>query len=199
MGSAGQHLYPTAPGLRPESSMEARLADLAGELLAFMQHHAGERHLGADLAQDALAQAFASLRTVRDPGALRAWLFRIAVNRFNDHVRQGRLRPRRLEEEADLSAPSYVSPEREALARELDGVLRQELLRLPERQRSVLLLHSVKDLTHRQIGELLGIRPEAVKTALFHAREKIRLRLERYLERLPVKRRRGTTEEEDPA
>ena len=69
--------------------------------------------------------------------------------------------------------------------RELDAVLRQELQRLPERQRTVLLLHGLRGLDLRGIGGLLGISQAAVKMSLFHARERMRGRVTRYLGHSP--------------
>lgn len=168
--------------------MRQSLVDMAGELIAFMQHHAGDPHLGADLAQDALAQAFQTLGSLRDPKALKGWVFRIAINRFNDHIRKSRVLREEPGPVPECSAPESVRPEREALARELDRELREQLMALPGRQRTVLLLHGVKGLTHKDIAELLGVTVDAVKMSLFHAREKMRSHLERYMGEAPRKR-----------
>lgn len=169
------------------------LVELAGELVGFMQHHVGDPHLGADIAQDALAQAFQSLERLRDPEALRGWVYRIAINRFNDHVRKARILKQEAGPVPERTAPAAAGPERQALAHELDGELREQLLALPERQRTVLMLHGVRGMTHQDIAVLLEISVDAVKMSLFHAREKMRSRLQRYMGRAPGKRatRRG--------
>jgi RNA polymerase sigma-70 factor (ECF subfamily) len=172
------------------SDLDQALAALAPEVVAFMQHHCGDPHLGADLAHDAIAQAMRSLHTLREPGALRGWIFRIAVNRFHDHMRRAAItRAESPGTSAEPLAPQERAPERHLLARELDAVLRAELLRLPERQRTVLMLHGVRDLSHPQIAALLDITVDAVKMSLFHAREKMRARLAGYLGSVPRKRR----------
>ncbi|MAG34315.1 MAG: hypothetical protein CL908_25835 [Deltaproteobacteria bacterium] len=185
-------------GNRAEASADAdtlrdALVDMAGELIAFMQHHTGDPHLGADLAQDALAQAFQALQRLRDPLALRGWVFRIAINRFNDHVRKVKVLKQEPGPIPERSAPDQDRPEREALAHELDRELRGQLMALPERQRTVLMLHGVKGMSHSDIADVLDITVDAVKMSLFHAREKMRTRLERYLGQAPKKRatRRG--------
>jgi RNA polymerase sigma factor (sigma-70 family) len=174
-----------------ETSITSVLAALAPELVAFMQHHAGDTHLGADIAQDALVQALQSLPELRDASAVRGWVYRIAINRFNDHVRRRRIIHWEGEPPDHHAAPSATRPEREALTRELDRELRDQLLQLPERQRTVLMLHSVRGLSQSQIAQLLGISIDAVKMGLFHAREKMRVRLEQYLGAAPEKRSRG--------
>jgi RNA polymerase sigma-70 factor (ECF subfamily) len=177
-------------GVEVPRDLETEVAALAPELIAFLRHHTGDHHLGADLAQDVLARAFRSLSGLRDPEALRGWLFRIAVNRFNDHVRRSRALRVDVGPVPEREAPAAERPDREAMASELDQVLRRELVKLPERQRTVLMLHGVRGMRQPEIAEILGISADAVKMSLFHAREKMRVRLAHYMERVPEKRHR---------
>jgi RNA polymerase sigma-70 factor, ECF subfamily len=48
------------------------------------------------------------------------------------------------------------------------------LLTLSPRQRSILVLHEVYDLTCDEIGHILGISRDAVKMSLWRAREAFR-------------------------
>ncbi|MEE2713735.1 MAG: RNA polymerase sigma factor [Planctomycetota bacterium] len=173
--------------------LRAALVDLAEELVGFMQHHVGDIHLGADIAQDALAQAFQGLGRLRDPRAMRGWVYRIAINRFNDYVRKSKTLRQEPGPLPERVAPASAGPVRQALAHELDSELRDQLLSLPERQRTVLMLHGVRGMTHQDIATVLDITVDAVKMSLFHAREKMRVRLESYLGRAPMKR--GTRRE----
>lgn len=192
MALAGQEMDQQPPRVEPDD-LRSALVQLAEELVGFMQHHAGDPHLGADIAQDALAQAFQALDRLRDPKALRGWVYRIAINRFNDHVRKSKILRQEPGPLPDRTAPETAGPERQALAHELDAQLRDQLLGLPERQRTVLMLHGVRGMTHQDIASLLEITVDAVKMSLFHAREKMRVRLERYMGSAPNKRatRRG--------
>ena len=71
---------------------------------------------------------------------------------------------------------------------------------LSARDRTVLMLHGVRDMGHPEIAALLGISVDAVKMSLFHAREKMRRRLARYVDRVPKKRplRGGSARREEP-
>ena len=62
-------------------------------------------------------------------------------------------------------------------------VVAEAVARLPERQRSVVLLHAARGFTHDDVGQSLGISPEAAKVNLFHAREKLRRVVDRYYAR----------------
>ncbi len=166
-----------------QPSAEEALVALAPEVVNFLEHHVGDPVLAADIAQDTLAQAFQLLGTLRDIRALRAWVFRIAVNRFNDHLRRVRRAPAVEELQDVVERPDHDRPEHSVMRRELDDVIRSSVAQLPERQRTVFLLHDAKGMSHPEIAALLNITTDAVKTSLFHAREKLRERLNRYLGR----------------
>lgn len=172
-------------GRDPRSSEDLReaLADLAGDVLALMRRMAGNDHLAADLAQEALVRAMKHLDAAREAPNLRPWVFRIAINALRDHLRRRRPENWTAGELDRTEARTGLTPLGNALRRELDDELRHQILHLPERQREVLLLHGVQGLDHGEIAESLGISLDAVKTALYHGRESLRRRLQRYLDR----------------
>ena len=153
----------------------------AGELLGFLTHHLGDRAVAAELLQDVLVRAIARIGEVRASDRVRPWLFRIAVNRFNDYLR--REKPRAVHGAAPdpVDPTEGASPERSALRREVEDVLRRAVAELPERQREVVLLHGVEGVDQTAIASRLGLTAGAVKTALYHGREKLRAVLGRYL------------------
>jgi RNA polymerase sigma factor (sigma-70 family) len=178
--------------LPPSDDPRLALAELLPDLQRFLVHHCGDAAVGGDLAQETLARAIAAASTLRSRAALRPWLFRIAVHVLNDHLRrkaqESRLRGEGLDLDQQVDCAGEA-PEARALRAELDAAIRAAILDLPERQRSVLLLHSVRDFDHRAIARTLGISAGAVKVALFHAREAVCRRLARTIEDLPARRR----------
>lgn len=172
---------PSSPPSAAAAATSDEIVRLAPEILAFLTHHAGDPHRGAELAQDALATAFRKAGDVRDPSAVRPWLFRIAVNRFHDFVRRERPRDRTTELSDRPDRSAAASPEAAALRRETEDVLRAAVAALPERQRAVFMLSGVEGLDHAGIATELDLSPGAVKTALYHAREKLRVVVGRYL------------------
>jgi RNA polymerase sigma-70 factor (ECF subfamily) len=179
---------------KPESrwpeDLGTALIGLSSEISDFLVHHTGDRQLGSDLAEETISRAFRAIQTLRDPAALRGWVFRIAVNVFNDHLRVQHLkRVEPIDEVGDeLPAAGGEGPLSRAISRELDEILRKEVAALPERQRSVLLLHSLRSFSHSEIARWLGISVISVKVALFRAREAMRARLADAIEGIPDKR-----------
>ncbi|TCL75987.1 sigma-70 family RNA polymerase sigma factor [Rhizobium sp. BK251] len=128
-----------------------------------------------DLVQDCLERVVAhwGRRRNDDP---RTWVFAIlhnlAVNRLRQTARRGEHLPFEKVDEVVLSG----RPTQE------DGLLRRDILdaldRLPEEQRSVLLLVSVEDLSYAQAAEVLAIPIGTVMSRLSRARERLRVILE---------------------
>jgi len=72
-------------------------------------------------------------------------------------------------------------PGPQLMAGELQERIHAWTQELPERQRTVLLMHATAGFDYVEIGRALGISPEAVKVNLFHAREKLRRKVERFM------------------
>jgi RNA polymerase sigma-70 factor (ECF subfamily) len=126
------------------------------------------------------------LDSLREPGAVRGWLFSIAVRQLLDHLKsRGRAQDgavHQLQDEASLTDEG-VAPERAAMAREMREFLLEEALLLPERQRSVMLMHMTGAMDYEAMAKTLKITTTAAKMSLFHARERLRERLVWFRER----------------
>lgn len=158
----------------------------AREIQAFLYKLCGNHHDAEELAQDVFVKAFRKLSTLRESGATRRWLYTIAVNHFNDWVKPKRraiLRTMLEIEEQVLEGERLEQPQAAAMTRELSDFLQEETMKLPERQRTVLLLFSATGFDYQEIAKTLNITTDAVKMSLFHARERLRNQLDRYLKK----------------
>ncbi|WP_328876186.1 RNA polymerase sigma factor [Streptomyces sp. NBC_00287] len=118
---------------------------------------------GADAAQEALVAVFKSLRTLKDPAALRGWVRAIAVR---EAIRVAHRAARTVP--ADLSAlPARGDPQ-------LSADIRDVLDRLSPEHRAVLVLRDVEGLDERTAAALLGVRTGTVKSRLHRARNTFR-------------------------
>jgi RNA polymerase sigma-70 factor (ECF subfamily) len=119
-----------------------------------------------DLAQDSLAQAFATLsRMGHAPPNPRAWLFRVASNLWLDRVRRERIT--RTHEAAP--EPSVPSPDVQA-TREAASTL---VAKLAPQERAAVVLKDVFELTLEEIAEALSTSVGAVKAAIHRGRSKL--------------------------
>jgi RNA polymerase sigma-70 factor (ECF subfamily) len=132
-----------------------------------------------DLAQDTLARAFATLgRMGQAPPNPRAWLFRVASNRWMDLQRRRR-------DDATLAIAAAPSEAEPRATREAAGTL---LAQLAPQERAAVVLKDVFDLSLEEIAEALSTTTGAVKAALHRGRGKLVAEDERAGARMPAPR-----------
>jgi len=121
-----------------------------------------------DAMQDVFLRAYGALRADDRPVSVRAWLYRVAHNRCIDQLR--RPRPATVELHEDLAAGTRNDPLTEASRREDLQRLVTDVGRLPEQQRSALLLREMEGLTYVELADALDCSIPAVKSLLVRAR-----------------------------
>ena len=144
-----------------------------GRLRRFLTSLCGDSALADDLAQEALVRAYVS--SDRFIGNFKAWVFRIAYNCFIDNLRR-----------VPAPAASLDSPEALHVA---DGSasdssfrheeLRRALTKIPEKERTAIVLHYFEDLPVKDIASIMQIPAGTVKYHLSvgrdHLKQHIRL------------------------
>ncbi len=131
--------------------------------------------LADDLVQDALARALAAWAQRRPDGALRPWLFTILHNTWINRQRRESIRPDGVALAEEDEGPAVSGGQLERLEW-LD--MAAALERLPEAQRSLLLLIAVEGLSYEEAAQVQAVPPGTVMSRLTRAREKLRLLLQ---------------------
>lgn len=127
-----------------------------------------------DLVQETLLRVRRGLPTYQ-PGALRAWLTRIATNAFIDQSRRRHRRPEMaLPEEADGRLPAHPPADVVALAASLDYDLQKALMALPLEFRVPIVLCDVADRSYEEIAETLSIPIGTVRSRIHRGRSTLR-------------------------
>ena len=140
----------------------------------------GDRTRAEDAVQEALAAACESRHEI---GHLRKWVTTTALNQLRSQHRRFDAERRALDRVERQPVPSS-SAEHDILERE--QVL-ELLSRLPTRQREVVALHYLLDMSVREVAEATGVTEGTVKTQLHRARDALRT------EQIPL----GSEEETD--
>jgi RNA polymerase sigma-70 factor (sigma-E family) len=130
----------------------------------------GDRWLAEDLAQTALASAYAAWWRVSRSDDPDAYVRRILINASNR-----RFRKHRVSEQPggtdDLPDPEVADPAAGVGER---SALLTALAELPPRQRAVVVLRYVEDMTDAQVGALLGCSAGTVRSQAARALAKLR-------------------------
>src|SRR3954453_727310 len=138
-------------------------------LLAYCRHLLGTLDEAEDAVQHTFLAAHRALLADDRTIHLKAWLYAIARNRCLSMLRARRERVAFDEELEALPSTAGLAAEVEE-REDLRAVL-ADLQKLPEDQRSALLLSELGAHTHDEIAEVLDVRRQKVKALVFQARE----------------------------
>ena len=137
-------------------------------LLAYTrQMLGGSRSDAEDALQDVFLRAYNSLRADDRPITVKAWLYRVTHNRCIDHLRRPVPAPADVFE---LSRTPTPDPSAETERREDLRRLIADVQRLPEQQRSALLMREMEGLSYADLALALDVTVPAVKSLLVRAR-----------------------------
>ncbi len=146
-----------------------------------------------DLTQDTFVNAYRAFRRFRGEASIYTWLYRIAVNRTKNRLKQrGR---QQAMEVASLDEPMGVgedtvdreiedwsnSPGRRLENQELGELIDAWVAGLPADFREVVILRDYEGLSYKEIADIVGCSMKAIKSRLFRARSVLREKLRGYL------------------
>jgi len=195
----------TAAGVKPSEirSSEAQLIDRArardeAALREIMQ--ANNRRLyrlarailrsdseAEDVVQETYVRAFTHLDGFRGESGLSTWLSRIAINEAlgrarstRPHVELGSVPEAALEAQIIKFPVSPAGdPERTMAQREIQRVVERAIDELPDVFRTVFVARVMEGMNIEETADLLGLKPETVKTRLHRARTMLRENVEK--------------------
>ncbi len=175
--------------VRDETAVRAIIRDNNRRLFRLARSIVKDDSEAEDVVQEGYVRAFTRLAEFRGESSLSTWLTRIVINEA-----LGRLRRRRKTVDWEsveampamqaqiISFPSGSSqpdPERTMAQHEIHHILERAIDALPEPFRLVLVARLVEEMSIEETADLLGVRPETVKTRLHRARLLLRNDLER--------------------
>jgi RNA polymerase sigma factor (sigma-70 family) len=136
-------------------------------LFAYTRQMLTQRQDAEDALQDIFVRAYSGLRANRRELALRAWLYRVAHNRCIDELRRPAPPPPVVMElmRSPVHDPIAEADQRESLRR-----LIADVRRLPDQQRSALLMRELGGMSYADMAGALGVTVPAVKSLLVRAR-----------------------------
>ena len=143
-----------------------------------------------DVVQEAFIKAYRALPNFRGDSAFYTWLYRIAINTAKNHlVSQSRKSPVNsidVQDAEDYGASEwlkeYASPEREALASELETTIYRAMGDLPSDLREAITLREIEGLSYEEIAAVMDCPIGTVRSRIFRAREAIDGKLEPILD-----------------
>ena len=156
MGENGSKLY---AGLSYEQTVRKYAQNVSSACMMRLQNWADAE----DCFQNTFVKLYRKSPDFKDENHLKAWLLRVAINECKNLLRQSR---NHLSLDAALTFP--------APSAEDDADLSWALMKLDPDYREVIYLHYVERMKVREIADVLGKKPNTVKTLLHRGREKLK-------------------------
>src|ERR1022692_2829491 len=159
-------------------------------IYATLYHMTSNHEDANDLAQEAFIKAFQALKTFKGGSSFYTWVYRIAVNKTINFLKQRKNRSQMSLNDLDFNAehdPDLVAlvsektPRREAGLAELQEKLNEAMQTLSEAHRLVVTLHDVQGLSHEEIARIMDCNIGTVRSRLFYARQQLQGYLSDYL------------------
>jgi RNA polymerase sigma-70 factor, ECF subfamily len=133
----------------------------------------GREEDARDVCQETFLRAFRALGGFRGQAKFSSWLYRIALNLCRDWVRRQRRTPVvQMPDDVDVvefaAAREPTEPIEDLVARrDLTRAVEKAMARLPEEQRTAIILKEYHGLTFQEIADLVGCPLSTVKTRLY--------------------------------
>jgi RNA polymerase sigma-70 factor (ECF subfamily) len=154
-------------------------------------YHMTSNHEDAnDLAQETFVKAYRALKSFKGDSSFFTWLYRIAVNRTVNFLKQRSHRTHLSLNDLDVNAendPDLVAlvsektPRRDINLTELQEKLNEAMLKLSETHRLVVTLHDIEGLPHEEISKIMDCNVGTVRSRLFYARQQLQAYLSDYI------------------
>ncbi|MEU9304361.1 SigE family RNA polymerase sigma factor [Streptomyces sp. NPDC048269] len=159
----------TTPSSTSEAEFTAYVQERRAALYATAFHLTGDRHEAEDLLQSALFSTYRAWDRISDKAAVGGYLRRTMTNL---HI--SAWRRRKLNEYPTEELPETASDTDAMRGTELRAVLWQALSRIPEPQRTMLVLRYYEGRTDPEIAEILGISVGTVKSSIWRSLRRLR-------------------------
>lgn len=124
-----------------------------------------------DIVQESIYKAISTVDTLKTPGYIKTWFYRIIVNTSIDLLRK---RKKLLMVDDDTLSEYYLSSEDNYT----DIDLQKALEELPVQYRTVVVLRFFEDLKLEEIADVLGENVNTIKTRLYKALKILRIQMD---------------------
>ena len=145
----------------------------------------GNEHEAQDIAQEAFVRAYVNIKSFDVDRKFSTWLYRIATNLSIDRIRKKKpdyFLDAEIQGTDGLTMHSQISaeeptPDEYIESLELQEWVQKNILSLPSKYRSVIVLKYIEELSIKEISDILDLPEGTVKTRIHRGREALRKKL----------------------
>jgi len=139
-----------------------------------------------DVSQEIFIEVFRSLPKFRGQSSFSTWLYRIAVSKSMKFVQRDRFRKFKMSLDILSDHTSFEQSDKGNLTddrinrQETKKMLKKALAALPKKQRIAFILNKYKELTNKEISEIMILPTASVDTLIYRARKNMKQYLIKY-------------------
>lgn len=140
-----------------------------------------------DIAQEVFIEVFRSIHKFRADSKLSTWLYRIAINRSLNHIRDNKKNKwfQSFEDEVEaknrqlqqLESSKTDQPEFELENKQRAVILHEAIGSLPQNQKVAFTLSKYEELSYQEISEVMELSVSSVESLLFRAKKNLQKKL----------------------
>jgi RNA polymerase sigma-70 factor (ECF subfamily) len=154
---------------------QRRAMDVAVRLL-------GDVEEAAEIVQAGFVRAYLNIGKLKEPKRFEVWLLRIVTNAAISQRRAAKRRKDRIKiADSFCEDKKAVSPVEKGIAEELKEAMQRAMLKLSKKEAKAISFFGLKDLSQREVAEIMGCSVGAVRWYVFRARQKLKTLLKEYL------------------
>jgi RNA polymerase sigma-70 factor (ECF subfamily) len=150
-----------------ELNFDSIFRDHGKGLYSFLYRMSGSQHDAEDLTQETFLSVMRKLPTFKGDSSVKTWVYAIAVNKYRDSLRYGRLRAH--DKVSGDEPASGQSPLGDLVAKETGERIRTAYQALPEHHRSAFSLVRFEGMTYRDAAQVLGTTLDTVRMRVHRA------------------------------
>jgi len=139
-------------------------------LLYYAAKLTGDVETALDVLQDVWVKVFRGIRGLKDPAALRPWLYRLVHGTAVDRIR----RDSHMEQAEEVHLAACEESAEPTFAEEDSAALHRALNELGLRHREVLVLHFLEDFSVAEIAQIVGCSEGTVKSRIHYAKTAVK-------------------------
>lgn len=130
-----------------------------------------------DIVQETFVGCYLNRKKLKNPGAFQSWFYRIlSRNAWRICRRAKKEQPSEEIIPQETAAPGEIL--KTVVLKEEETALYEAVLKLPVKQRTVIILYYYNEMSVKEIAQVCGCMEGTVKSRLFHGKEKLKAILE---------------------
>ncbi|MFU0827236.1 MAG: Sigma-70 family RNA polymerase sigma factor [Lachnoclostridium sp.] len=162
----------------PVYDIETLMRLYGNDVLRTAYMYVKDSHAAEDIFQDVFIKVNQKLNTFQGNSSIKTWIIRITINTSKDYMKSAwnhRVAPfTEFQEKTIAGKDDFTTVEQQ----DENRMIRQEVMKLPDKYKDVLLCVYYHDMTISEAAKVLHIAEGTAKSRLSRAKEKLKLSLE---------------------